>query len=422
MLKTVKFVHTADIHLGMENYGKIDPKTGLNSRLGDFLRSFDAIINYALREKADLFIFSGDAYKNRDPSPTYERAFAERIYKLSAANIPVVLLVGNHDLPNTAGKANTLDIYDALQIPNVYVSRKSEIIEIPLSLAPCRLLQIITLPWITKSQFLTKEEYTNKSQEKTDQLMIQKISETIKYLIAKVDPQCPTILAAHATVSGAVFGGERLVTLGSDVIIPLEILTNKKLDYIALGHLHKHQIISQNPPVIYPGSIERVDFGEEKEGRGFIAGKIKIDPASRKRTTDFKFISLPARTFLTIKVKIRDDDQNPTVTAVKEIEKYKREIKDAVVKVVIYLNEGKEGEIKENAIREKLKDAHFIAGINKIISQGQREKEAAGYSDELYTLQPLDMLGKYFVQKKINPVRVELLKEYTEKLIEEMGD
>ncbi len=72
------------------------------------------------------------------------------------------------------------------------------------------------------------------------------------------------VLTAHASVQGASYGGERTVMLGGDLVLPGSLVRNPRLDYVALGHIHKPQDLNQDghPPVIYPGSIERVDFGE----------------------------------------------------------------------------------------------------------------------------------------------------------------
>ena len=70
-------LHLADIHFGMENYGRLDPATGLNRRLLDFTRSVHTAIDYALDHDVHLAIFAGDIYKHRDPDPSWQRAFAE---------------------------------------------------------------------------------------------------------------------------------------------------------------------------------------------------------------------------------------------------------------------------------------------------------------------------------------------------------
>ena len=94
----MKIIHFADLHLGVENYGHINPESGLSSRLEDFLRSLDELVDYALAEKVDLVLFSGDAYKTREPSQTQQREFAKRIRRLSEGGVPLFLVIGNHDL------------------------------------------------------------------------------------------------------------------------------------------------------------------------------------------------------------------------------------------------------------------------------------------------------------------------------------
>ena len=139
----MKILHTADIHIGVENYGKIDPETRTSTRLSDFLRSFDEIVSFAIQETVDLVIIAGDAYKSRNPSQTHQREFAKRISKLSINNIPVFILIGNHDSPNIPGPATALEIFPTLdvekvtigdQLSNYDISTKSGAIQIVLSL------------------------------------------------------------------------------------------------------------------------------------------------------------------------------------------------------------------------------------------------------------------------------------------------
>ncbi len=101
----MKLLHCADIHLGYETHGRLDPATGLNSRLLDFRRSFDALVAHALAEDIDLFLFCGDAYRTADPTPTQQKLFAEALRPIADACIPIVMIVGNHDHPVSFGKA-----------------------------------------------------------------------------------------------------------------------------------------------------------------------------------------------------------------------------------------------------------------------------------------------------------------------------
>jgi exonuclease SbcD len=115
-------LHFADLHVGMENYGQLDPQTGISSRIRDFLDRLDEIVDFAIDHDADLVVFAGDAFKTRDPDPTQQREFARRIKKL-ADRIPVFMLVGNHDIPGIAARATSIDIFRTLEVGNIMVGR-----------------------------------------------------------------------------------------------------------------------------------------------------------------------------------------------------------------------------------------------------------------------------------------------------------
>src|SRR5512136_207486 len=120
----MKIIHFADLHLGVETYGKINPETGVSTRLDDFLKAIDKLVDYALDHQIDLVLFCGDAYKSREPSQTQQREFARRIKRLSGGGVPLFLLIGNHDLPNALGRATTIEIFATLSVPNVWVANR----------------------------------------------------------------------------------------------------------------------------------------------------------------------------------------------------------------------------------------------------------------------------------------------------------
>jgi exonuclease SbcD len=86
-------LHFADAHIDMANYGRHDAASGLPMRVLDFLKSLDTIVDTAIAEKVDLVLFAGDAYKDRNPAPTFQREWGRRIMRLSRASIPTLLLV-----------------------------------------------------------------------------------------------------------------------------------------------------------------------------------------------------------------------------------------------------------------------------------------------------------------------------------------
>jgi exonuclease SbcD len=416
----MRLLHFADIHFGMENYGRLDPKTGLHSRFGDFVRSFQALIDFAIGNNkrhippinkggpVDLVIFAGDAYKTRDPSPTYMRAFGEGIRTIAATGVPVVMIVGNHDLPLAAGKANTLDIFQALAVPRVFLSREPEYLVVETRSGP---VQIVTLPWMYKSQLLGKDRLSRLTGEEAQRHFQDKVTTLFRAQLIKIKPSIPAIGIVHATVEEATYGSERTVLLGSDIVVPKNLLTSSKLNYVALGHIHRYQKINEeNPPVVYSGSLERIDFGEEHEAKGFI----KVEISAEK--TVATFVPVPVRRFLTIDVRIQEDDPDPTETVVQRAKK--SNVREAIVRVVIHCPESKASLIRELPIREALGQATFIDGIVKQVTRGQRVAQEKGYSDELLSSSPLNALDEYWKKRDIPPSRREKLHEAAKELID----
>lgn len=421
----MKILHFADIHYGMENYGRSDPKTGLNSRLGDWDRSYNFMIDYAIKKNVDLVIFAGDAYKVRDPAPTYQRHFARGIYRLTEAQIPVVMITGNHDIPNALGKATSLDIFTALKVPHVLLATEPMFVEVDLSKHNPKkqgVVQFGLLPWLTKSQFLTDEKHRLMKSEDLALELTAKVGDYIDEFSNQINPAYPSFLVAHGSVEGAIFGSERSIMLGSDIVIPAKNIINSKFDYVALGHIHKHQTVIEKPATVYSGSLERIDFGEAIDGKGFVVINIE------NKKLDWQFIKVPARPFIVIKIRnpkslsaqageIRNNDPNDLI--LKKINE--TDVKDAVVKVIIECDEEMASKILETPIREALQagGADFIASIQKEIDTGTRIKIEQGFSDEIMAASPIDMLQKYFDSKKITGERAEKLITKANQLLDE---
>ncbi len=268
----VKILHFADAHIDMANYGRHDPQTGLPLRVMDFLKSLDTIVDAAIEEQVDLVLFAGDAYKDRAPAPTFQREWGRRVMRLSRAGIPTLLLVGNHDLSPALGRAHALDNFDTLQVPHVRV------VDRPLCLGPDELeglqLQVLALPWISRSGLAA--HLGLQSGEVYEQLGERLIELVHGWLEQRLDPALPVVLTAHCSVQGASYGGERTVMLGGDLVLPGSLVKDPRLDYVALGHIHKPQNLNEgaHPPVIYPGSIERVDFGEAQDEKFFVIAQV----------------------------------------------------------------------------------------------------------------------------------------------------
>jgi len=403
----MKFLHLADVHLGMENYGRVDPSTGLHTRLKDFIKCFSFAIDIALEEKVDLVIFAGDAYKNSSPNPTHQREFAKQIYRLSEAETPIVMINGNHDNPVSFGKAASLDIFGTLNVSGARIVTKPEILNIETKAGP---VQVFGLPWPTKNLFLTKEEYKYFTDEEIIKEIQKKASKKIKEYAQMMKSGVPAIFAAHLAAAEAIYSGsERSVIIGNDPVFSTQVLAQKEFDYVALGHIHKFQDLNpdNNIPVVYPGSIERINFGEEKENKGFCLVNIE------KVKTTYEFIPVPARRFITIDSVI-PQGADPTIKLLHEIESH--DLADAIVRVFYTMPAEGVDSLDFNKINSALEEAFLVTTIaekTKPIKRTQR----AEVSEDLGMLEALD---KYIQSNPELTSLADELKARAEKLEQEL--
>lgn len=402
----IKLLHFADVHLGMESYGRWDPQTGLSVRLMDFLEAFDRIVERALAEKVDLAIFAGDAYKSRDPTPTYQREFAARIRRLAQAGIPVVLVAGNHDTPHAIGRANAIEIFDTLGVENVHVIQRPQLLTIPTRGGP---VQVVGLPWIVRSALLAREEYKGLSLEEVNALIAEKVTNIVAHpqegLISQLDPSLPTVFTAHGTVQGATYSSERSVMLGQEVILTPSLVAHPSFGYVALGHIHKHQALHDHPPVVYSGSIERIDFGEEREQKGFVLAQVQCGGA------EWEFIPLPTRPFVTIEVEATGPD--PTAQVMAAIGE--REIEGAVVRLIIHTTAEWEPLLRDEEIRRALEPAFHLAALVRDVERPTRLRLGSRAAAEL---SPEELLRHYLEIKGTTPERTKVLLQHAREIFE----
>lgn len=399
----IRVLHFADLHLGVENYGRLDPRTGLSTRLGDFLRALDTLVEYALENDIHLVLFAGDAYKGRKPSPTLQREFAKRIRQLAEAKILVFLLVGNHDMPRAASRATSVEIFDTLAIRNVWVRDLpgTEIIE--TKGGP---VQVVALPWVNRGWLLSQEEHVGKNLLEIDFLIAEKWERIVENEIAHLDQKIPALLVAHGTVFGALYGSERSVILGQEMVIPRSAVTDPVFDYVALGHIHKHQVLNENPPVVYAGSMERVDFGEEGEEKGFVVVEIE------KGQARWEFIPLQARPFVTISVEAKGAE--PMSQILEALSHF--EVKEAIVRVLISTTAEAAPLIKDKEVRKGLGEAFLVATISKDVEQALRLRLGGRWVEEM---PPQEVLERYLEAKRVPPERTKVLLAHARKIIEE---
>jgi exonuclease SbcD len=407
----IKLLHFADAHIDIANYGAHDPHTGLPLRVMDFLKSLDTIVDTAIEERVGLVIFAGDAYKDRSPAPTFQREWGRRIMRLSRAKIPTILLTGNHDIAPSQQRAHAIQEFDTLEVPYVHVVYQ------PALLGPNELdglpVQVLAIPWITRSGLAALQDAAPTEEKDPNKVIENAIANLIQAAIQDLDPTLPAILAAHASISGAVFGHEQTIKLGRDVLLPPGLVRNPRFDYVALGHIHRFQDLNPgaHPPVVYPGSIERVDFGEAREEKGFVVAEVS------KGETHYTWRKLANRPFLDLAVKLEEGDsvREKLLAALPDEEA----MRDAVVRLSITYPNGMEALIDEAELREK---AHLAFDFRTSRHPQSDIRARLGESSETESKTPEELLEMYWTLNQVKPEEQQALLALAQQILSGEGE
>jgi exonuclease SbcD len=258
--------------------------------------------------------------------------------------------------------------------------------------------------------------------EQLDKKVEGLIDEEINDLAAQAaDQPMPRVLVGHFSVGGATYGSERSVMLGRDLVIPKSAISDPVWDFVALGHIHKHQNLTaadsslpsgrpsgegrgvggegerRTPPIVYSGSLERIDFGEEAEDKGFCW------VALERGKTAWDFVKVNSRPFVTLKVDCREED-DPTSAVLAKIHERNstHRLAGAIVRVSVRLREAQAASLHDREIEKALREVEVgsIAAIGKEIDRAVRA-QLGNASPE--TLTPAQLVERYFISKGRSP-------------------
>jgi DNA repair protein SbcD/Mre11 len=230
----LNILHFSDTHLGYSELDRLSPE-GINLREQDFYDAFTLVIDEALRRKPDVVIHSGDFFHRPSPANRPMIVALEQLQRLSEANIPIVIIAGNHSTPRTIYTSPILKAFQTIK--GVYPIFNQQYEQIDLGN-----LVVHGLPHINDEKVLLEE------------------MDKIKPIAGKFN-----IILLHTSI-----GKEFLMEEYGEQLYPkerLEVLN--QFDYVALGHWHNFQKVSKLTNGWYCGSTERMSDTEAGKTKGF---------------------------------------------------------------------------------------------------------------------------------------------------------
>jgi exonuclease SbcD len=390
---TISLVHVSDIHFGSgESHGRINAATGLNIRFEDFVLALSKVVDFAIEKNCDIFLFSGDAYRNASPDPIYQKMFASQLKRLSDAQIKTILVVGNHDQLLRSSQSHAMSVFQSLEVPGVMTVDKPMSIIIDTKNGA---LQLIGLPHITRHQLMTLDKYKDLSAAEIDRVLVDHIRDLLRGFYLNLDDTIATVVTAHMATDSALAGIEEELLVGYTLTFPTEMFVDHRVDYVALGHIHKYQVLkAKSPAIVYAGSLERVDFGEEKEDKGFVYVELA------RGNTNFQFHSIDPRPFITVDLDVSKSD-TPTEDLLAKI--VKACVPGCVLRVRYKIDQEKMSLVDEDKLRNGAASALSVKLHAEIVPSHQRARMPQ--LNETAVLSPLSALDTYLTEVAADPVK-----------------
>lgn len=271
---SLRLAHVADVHMGASYVHGDEDKGGVNSRLVDFREAWVRSCRQMVEDAVGLVLFAGDGFRDAKPTPTEQAALRQGIEELAGAEIPIVMITGNHDQPRQVGRTHALEIFDEYSSVTIVDGPG-----VPQRGWPS--LAIACFPYPNRAHIAAQDpEFEKLGLDEQNARMVELSLTTLRGLAAEAEKSAGpfgSVLLGHAAISGSAIGAEQGTLFLREPVLPLSELRGLPFRYQAWGHLHKAQELEKH--IRYSGSVERTDFAEAQEDKGWWLVELNEDPS-----------------------------------------------------------------------------------------------------------------------------------------------
>lgn len=281
-MQPFRFIHCGDLHLGAPFQYVMGMSRTVDRTVAESTYvAFQRIVDMAVRERVQAFIISGDVYNSEDHNLEAQVRFVRAMYQLQEARIPVYMVQGNHD-PAESWRAQ-------LDMPsNVHVFTHAQVQRFPL------MVNNIEIGGVYGISCGHGNEHTN--------LAVQyKAFERDEFSIAVM----------HGTVGSSQDADVHNVTGPCNV----SDMIQGAMDYWALGHIHKSQVLGNDPMIVYAGNPQGL-HRKECGSKGCYMVKV-----SHNGHCELEFVETSAIRFEEIKLDITGIQKESELLEVLSIKK-----------------------------------------------------------------------------------------------------
>lgn len=398
----VSIVIVADVHAGLNFDFKIDPDTGISERARDFHRNFMRAAHFAIEHKSKLFVVLGDLFERAHVSPTFrEWIRSDIIEPLGEAGVDIWLVAGNHEQPKSPARGTSIQDFRGYPHVKIFMEATEERLEIE-----GRTIGALIVPYLHPEQVIRLTQ-KDTSQKVSIEQLFQLGQRILRDQVEKKARSLLTdfkVLFAHYYIEGAKLRETRYPTvLPGEFKFCLDMIPDN-LDLAVFGHVHLHQVVGKrgSTEILYPGAIERIDWGERNDKKGFLV----LKPFAPQK---WEFVELPTREMVKISVQVPTGTKDPTTEILAKIP---RDVTEKMIRLEIEAGEGIQEIIIESKIEEKLKRAfHYETRTAEL-----HTKKIAPVS---FTMDPFKLLGEFIDLNYYSHPKKEQILQSGRQLIEE---
>lgn len=403
----MKILHTADWHIGSF---KGPEKEGANLRSEDTMKCLRSLVETAEKENPDLVLVSGDIFHQAEiwQGRSHKEVLQAReiILALSRAAGQVIVMRGT---PNHDSEEAFLELKAHFEfIDNIKIVITPELVRTSYA-------DIVAVPGFDKGTF--RAQHPGISKEDENIVFSEELGKIVVGMRAMCSGDVPAILMSHYTVPGCnTESGQTQFLTQFEPVITQDMLLAADYDLVALGHIHRPQMINGLRNVYYSGAVNAMNFNDEGQDRGFWLYEMKRFSNEKWDISDAWFRKTPYREFITFHFT----DTDITAINLGHIEEvafnywtYNGAVADKIVRV-LYTCSAEQKKIFNTALLEKAlyeAGAFWVAGIEAEKIESANRTELSKQED------PETNLIQYLQEKLIEPKKIDSIVEKARPII-----
>ncbi len=400
----MKILHTADWHLG-----KILHKHDLDDA---FTLFFEWLLNLIKEEKVDLILISGDVFDLANPSAKDRKQYFDCLKQLHASGTHIVITGGNHDSVGLLNAPNEL-----LSLMNIDIvggatkNLEDEIVVIKDKEAKPKLV-IAAVPFLRDKDLRKKEDKESyKNRTEAIQVGIQKHYQHIGELCESKYPGIPSIAMGHLYAKGSITSeSEREIHVGNAAVVESSIFPSS-FSYIALGHIHKPQIIGGNEHIRYSGSPIALSFSEKEDKKQVVIIELTSDGIQKitpHLVPEIRALIKLTGSYQEVEQKLASLEPNTSLVSFVEIEVIEEKFSSTTIANTVELVNNYADSTKFSILKHKV----------TFLEQAKNTAEHFTEGTNVEDLQPLDVFEKRLESENLDPAKQQVFIEAFQELLD----